>query len=290
MSNMRDYFPPMPDCRGEWVPIYMEPVMGSGEKITIAIAADSNNGAKVVRALHEDVISCLYGHKNEHFLSQVEWIVDSFESHLRAGGRLSNWQPPLSGFVPGNSREAASSTIDGIIKQGMQMTASLNRLALTAEHEEDDEPKTVSDEFAKKIKEGVISEYPHLEHFFNKKVKKVYGKDLTTTYNLITQSYAANFKSIQPTSIQQGMNAAKVKIYDLHALKQTLADALPDSMSYELILGLPSLQATDIPDSTHKKIAEYKEGLFETADKMEVRVFDVDKIDSAVARVISRAA
>ena len=124
---------------------------------------------------------------------------------------------------------------------------------------------------------------------FNIKVK-LYGKELATKFNIITASYAANFKSIKPTAVQAGMNAAKVKIYDLHALKQMANEASDESSSYELILGLPSVQATDIPDATHNKITEYKEGLFETADKMEIRVFDVDSIDSAIRRVAHKAA
>ena len=52
-----------PLYQGAWQAIYMEPIVGSGEKITIAIMAlgIDKKDTKVIQAIRPELIDCLYG-------------------------------------------------------------------------------------------------------------------------------------------------------------------------------------------------------------------------------------
>ena len=123
MSELRDKFPPMPPCRGVWLPIYIEPIMGSGERITIIIAAVAKVEGKAIRAISTDTAMRLYGHKA--LSDQIELILVSVQEFLKKNQNIEAWKPPLSGVFIGRLRDAASNDIDGIINQGLTMSASL---------------------------------------------------------------------------------------------------------------------------------------------------------------------
>lgn len=285
MNGLRGKFPAMPACEGEWAAIYMEPVMNSGERITVAVTATAAGMHKVVQAIRPEVLECIYGNRHTELLSQVRWVMQSAEKHIASHGSINGWSPPISGIIVGELRAAASSNLEGIVKQAMRFTASLNDLSMTAERDEDPAPR--KDEFAKKVTDGVLDHSPEYKIFFNKKMQ-VSGQNLKTPFNIIAGQYAANFRSLNVRNLSQSMSIAKSKIYDLECLREKM-DAFPLEM-YELVLGTPPTHDVTLPDSTHELIKEHTESLRETADKQDISVFPVETIEDAVSRVVKKAA
>ena len=113
---------------------------------------------------------------------------------------------------------------------------------------------------------------------------------MATRFNVVTNSYAANLNSIRATSLRTSMNAAKIKIYDLNSLREKHTQTSITRNEYELILGVPPSGQTDVPEEAQEKISQYKQGLIDTANSMEIGVFAVDSIDKAVNHVAKKVA
>lgn len=123
---MKEHFPEEPKCKGKWVPIYIEPVINSGERLTIAIVAITFKDYRIYPTLsNPELLKAMYGVHGDDLLSQIDWVLESYEKHVIVKGVLDSWEPPLSGIFMGNISSARSKDIDGIVRQGVSMCSSL---------------------------------------------------------------------------------------------------------------------------------------------------------------------
>lgn len=80
-------FPDAPKYRAKWKPIYFEPIVNSGERVTILIVVKDENSIKYYEALHESVIDSLYGAKSVAFKNLVKYIKEQL---IKNSGELNN--------------------------------------------------------------------------------------------------------------------------------------------------------------------------------------------------------
>ena len=127
-------FPPLPAYRAAWTPIYMEPIIGSGERVTVAIAAVAEDGSyTVLPVLREDSLRCFPGDGASKLLDLADLCVTSARAHLEHAGTMEGWNPPLEGITAGRATEAHADDMPGILKMAIHDSAFLALLAASAE-------------------------------------------------------------------------------------------------------------------------------------------------------------
>lgn len=81
MLNLNDLLntaPRTPAVTGEWASVYLEPMIGSGERLTIAVAAKCSDKYVDVRpAIRQEIIEVMYGHRSQAFNSMVDVVATS---------------------------------------------------------------------------------------------------------------------------------------------------------------------------------------------------------------------
>lgn len=279
MSNLS--FPSMPTYQGSWQAIYFEPIVGSGERITVGLLATSDLGDfKVVRAMRSEVFECLYGINAPKISSMVDLVVASVNSTLEAYGSMESWNSPIDGVILGESKRAFAHDINGILKQGLRFSASLGSLALEAERDDIDEvqPRRYTSNFSKKIQKQIEIIDRSLVNSFNQKIK-ISGSDALTTYGFMNDRYVSNFGVLVPTRLSASMNTIKAKIFDIEALKKS--EYLMKPQRFEVIIGTPSFDDPTLTDQTIMNLRNSLEMVEEIADKDEIRIFRA--VDSTMA-------
>ncbi|MEI7100276.1 hypothetical protein ACOIDY_32600, partial [Klebsiella pneumoniae] len=77
--------PAMPATSGRWASVYLEPMIGSGERLTVAVATITSSGEILVKpAIRKEVIEAMYGFKAPAFINVVDLILSSLKLHLAA--------------------------------------------------------------------------------------------------------------------------------------------------------------------------------------------------------------
>jgi hypothetical protein len=124
--------PLLPEFSAKYRAIYFEPIAGSGEQFTIGIMAQAVNGEySVLQTLSDKMLNCMYGQKSASVKNLVFMILDSATRHLSAGMPIEEWQPPMSGVIPGDVQASYSNNgLEGILFQGITSYASLYKGAL----------------------------------------------------------------------------------------------------------------------------------------------------------------
>lgn len=273
MINFDEAFSQLPDLpgfSGRWVPVYLEPMMASGERLTVAVAALGDDGSAMVKmALHQEKIHAMYGDKAPAFTNIIETIVSSFQFHLHTKQTFDNWIPPFSGITVGASRNAMSTGILGILRQAVSMTASLSALEFdNADVPERDEK---NDRWPSQVREEVLSLHPELTDYFRRNFNTS-SRSKACKIFFLSPSIAVNTGRLVPGSnISYNFDVNKSRILDLLTVKENEGSIAP-RRAHELIVYRPHADEASFSVAQMKSLDEYVNALIDAGDKHEIRV------------------
>lgn len=119
-------FPDLPTFSAQATHVYWEPIAGSGERITAAVAmVDSKKNARVISLLSPDVLSVLYHGQASSAASIIATMTASLKSHLGTFGSLDGWVSPFSGFMVGGLRTFMGTGMEDIADQVAGLHSSM---------------------------------------------------------------------------------------------------------------------------------------------------------------------
>ena len=265
-------FPQIPNFKGEWRAIQLEPIIGSGERITVAISVLGQNGEhKAIQAIRPELLECLYGNKSKDMMKLIELIIQSVSSQ---SDNLQEWKPPFEGLILSKAHHTSSKDIYGILRQAIQLSSSLSKLSLAAEHYEEnisEQVKTAESRRSASIENEVITKNKKLRTFFNVSAK-IGNSQIKTRFNFLTDNYASNFAVFNPHSASQSTTIIKSKLVDLERLEK--AQGLFNVEKRELILGLPDFKNdVTLSDKVIKNAENYLIMYEEIASSQEIKIF-----------------
>ena len=290
MNSFDLEFPVMPTYKGYWYPIYFEPVVGSGERITVAVAAIGTLGEyQVIQAIRTELLECLYGIHAPRIHSMIDLIISSSQTCLKQNKDLSKWKAPFDGVILGAMVDALDTGLKGILKQGIRLSSSLSSLALDAERDDEEElqPKRYASQFSKNIQQELKLINPTMLSSFNQKVQ-ISDSEIMTTYGFMNDNYASNFGLLIPTRMSISLNSIKAKLFDIEALKKSAYLMKPER--FDMIIGTPSLDDPTLSDKAIDKLKNTLEMIEEIAFKEDINIFRADNAHSAAAHINQFAA
>lgn len=275
--------PQYPSFRADWAPVYFEPMMGSGEKFTIVIAAFSPDGVvRVCNAIRPHVVKAMYGNKHNHFNSLIEMIMSSLETHLKRNMSFEGWISPINGAEIGSVTSAQSSDMTGILRQAVQLSASLSSLDFFSSEDENDERYSSENTWANQFRAKVISEQSSFEQYFNREFK-VDGQARAAKIFYLSTRIAVNTDRLIPTNLSTHLDRNKARILDLLSVKD---HDIFDRSCFEFIVYRPQEDDPTYGKPQFIKLNEALHALEEIGDKHSIRVVPVTTVNQAAMRLI----
>ena len=294
-------FPALPDYYVNWAPVHMEPIMGSGEKFTIAIAAIDGGGVPtVLPVLDSKRTECLLGQRAKDFSSIVNLCIDSLKDYVSLVGKMDEWSAPLEGISLGPTRLMHSISLESAMQLIIQKSAFLgdSEIMFTEELEDDERKPSQEDPWQMQIKESMRKLHPEFLSNFKKKFQ-VTTNARETTIDFLGIRYAANFGRLVPGNkdLLRTLKETKVKLWDIASLKDYGKEKGPlgkrfgkdfQLNTFELILWKPSPSNPAYGEKDFKSLNEaFNEIKYEgEAKKLTVRDFTGEgQSDSAASKI-----
>lgn len=281
-------FPDVPSLRAKWVPVYLEPIEGSGERIVVGIALHHEDGKIICRqCINDSLLRALYKKQKNNFKELANIGMYSIAEHLKRGGGFHNWIPPISGIHIGEPRVGAGRNFDEIFYQAFSLTSSLATVLLTEEQKVSE--KNVRLQSA--IKNEVILLRPKMKDFFNAKIR-LSSAETEASFMFYNKNYVANACSFQALRFGQSMEKIKSSLWDIHFLKEV--PTLTPLRKSELLIRLPQfkdgsgLDADEVEESK-QKFMESMEEINEEATKKGINIFTFNEPSEASFRIVSIA-
>lgn len=261
-------FPILPEVKATWAPIYLEPIMQSGERITVGVAGISSTGeVEVIPTLNQTKLRCAFGESGLSLLDAATICLEEFSDYLKDFNSFEGWEAPLGGVSLGHARKAAGNSLREILSTATQLTASFSSLQLTNDALTATDALVKEDRWPKQIKDAVIKVAPDLDKHFNRNYNLVPGGPLTK-YDFWGERYIANFGKVN--SPQSSLKDGRAKLWSLARLREVDPFSSRDN-SYELILWRPQEDSPAYSEKTMRQINETILELTEEAKKEELR-------------------
>ncbi len=289
MNTLESIFPESPSYKGCWHAIYLEPIVGSGERITVAVAAiGPQSEFNVIQAIRSELLDCLYGIQSQNMQNMINWLIESASKQIKTTGGLRGWQTPFEGVVCTDAVQASDNNIDGVLKQAIRFSASLSTLSLDAERDNDDQqPKRYTSRWATSIADELRTINPYLTSYFRQKIQ-IGDSGIQTTFGFCNDQYVSNFALLIPSNLSSSLTTVKAKILDLETFKKS--QILIKPKKYEIIIGTPPFTDPTLSDRALNSLKMNIELVKELAEQEGVSVFSTDNAHKAALQISEAAA
>lgn|GEM_PF-1859680 len=272
-----------PTYTGEWMPVFIEPIPLSGERITACIAAVGADGKNALHAtLDHRKLKHLYGSASANIQGIINLILESLQHHLNAQQPLSAWQPPLDGAYPGRIRQARSASLEGIINQGIRTVASL---AEPIDLEAESTPDLVQEKFSTAVRDALLEINSQYRDCINRRI--MLNDTRERYYGFTGKNYIANYAAIANAPIS--LQAACMKIMDLEDLA---LDEFSSIETLEMIIAPPInfLSNPDTRAEVKKSQRQLMEQAKEAAKKRQIHYAILETPQAVAAHLHQKAA
>jgi hypothetical protein len=265
--------------QGTWIPLYLETIPGSGERICIGVAAVDSASSVVVPVDRLDRFGCVYGQAASSLAWSAELAIAEAQAVIDRGGlaALSQLERTIDGFILGPQRLGAGTGLTDLARLGLQQVSALYSLAVpTMPFEEGAaESQHSVPRLESEVRRFVVERRPELKELFGRTFRPS-QTSRPLRYGFVGRFTAANFAILNtrsPSQISVQVDRAKARLWDLQQLDEgILADSLalhPESMSYELLVHRLAESLT--PTQMVRKIRAAEEELEAEADKFDIR-------------------
>ncbi|WP_332852673.1 hypothetical protein [Duganella sp. S19_KUP01_CR8] len=279
-----------------WAPIYLEPLVGSGERLCIAVAVVDSQRSIVYPVPSIERLTCVYGQHAAALVNASNLALGSIQRHLSKNGInfLSDWSRPMEGVEVGAIREGAGENLEDVARTALMQCASL-AIHLSEESEsQDPEAKAAesSGRLESMVKDIVIAARPELARFFGVSFK-VSEKARPAYIGFAGHQLVANFGILVPGKLSPLVNNAKAKLWDLKQLKSGAMDGFftTDSiMDFELLLHRPYNNDPSYSERQINALNAAALELEEEADKVDVRCRPMHSTSEIAKFVLSKEA
>lgn len=290
LDSLIGKIPSPPNCSGFWASVYLEPMIASGERLTVAVAALADaGGIKVCPAIRPHVLEAMFGSRASAFSSLIEMIALDLERHLNANHRFDSWTPPVTGVSISHPRRATSTDLAGLLRQAVAMTASLAALDVSAVEEESTNQILMpsDDRWPKQFQAEAVRRDARLDRFFNQKLS-VSEPSKPLSFFFLSEKVAMNTGRLIPgRGLSSYLEHNKARILDLRVAREK--QHLLERSQFELVVFRPSF---DDPTYSLKQIDSLKRSLYtleEACDEHRVRVTQVQSAAEAAERLLAVA-
>jgi hypothetical protein len=268
--------------RGEWCPLYLEPLPGSGERLCIGVVGVDHTSYRALPVPNLSTLSSVYGKGSVAF----EWaaklaMLEVLGVVARAGiDRLNLEMQGFEGFCAGEKRVGAGRDLQDLLSLALQQSSAL--AANVSANSEGFEVAEVhrAGPLAGAVKRIVVGLRPQLRANFGLQYR--FSKSTRpTVFGFVGRQIIANFTSLGGDSAQvlaAQVDRAKARLWDLEQLqKGVLQDSLGIPMrraSFELLACPPAMSSKNSATRRQigaSQISEAAETLEKEADKFDIR-------------------
>lgn len=219
MKHMiKNIFPTVPPFKAEWMAIYLEPIVDSGERITIAVAIVSREEKLFVyKTINDKLLIGMYGDFNLNIKNMIEVVIESLEEEYYYKGSLDLCQAPFEGIFHSKIHKSAAANINGILEQAIRSTSSFSNLQDVYNSEENRTQRWISS-----VNSHVISLNSELKHSFNQIIEiNIKGTTGFKKFGFAANGYVSNLVHFNAKYPSKTINTIQSKLMDLELLKQS---------------------------------------------------------------------
>ena len=266
--------PDFPAFEAQWAPIYLEPIVESGERLTIGVVAGSEGQVSGSLTITDKALQCLYGESAPGMKAMMEIALKKALVYAKKGF-IQGYSSGIHGVVLGKAREGLGYDLEDIIAQGIDLCSSLSLI-----HNEDIKTSHDRSSYWKRVQKAMERVDKSLVPHFNVPVDvTIRGSKLALQCDYFSSRIAVNVCAFSGNyRLAQLFDAATSKVFRLEQLKDHDALIRHDHKA-AMMLVVP--QDAVIDQLKPVAMRTYKERILMLEDMADKKDFDLVMVRSA---------
>lgn len=257
-----------PLCAAQWMPVFIEPIAYSGERITALIAFHTIDGKHtVINTLPSKILDKMLGSMAKHLQNLTNEIARDLTTHLSTGYRMDTWRPPFQHIYTGRVISAKDTNLEAIINQARMNFSFLSAMHFEEASQEIDD-HTDTKQWQATLQTSITQKRPALEKNFSRAIQYRAGAK-KATIGYVGNHLALNFAALDPrsTAFSSQQSTITRKILELSALRGI---QLADFHKLEVCIIQPN--KNQLKTKELKRLEEAENELEFMGDQSEIRV------------------
>lgn len=209
--------------QADWVPLFWEPVEGTGERLMAGVVLNFENQWCAHRMLRDDTLQCLYGKAAANPKKLIDEALSLLRSLAEAGGVevLAALPQPTMGLYPGLHRTTEALSIGDALRQAALLHGSLASIDGLDELDESDTPaaEEVNKRFATEVREAVLDTRPDLARNFNRSAELIEG-GRPVRFGFLSERVVLHFSVLHPVRQAASVRDARSRLWELSRAKE----------------------------------------------------------------------
>lgn len=253
-----------------WVPVYLEPITFSGERITIGLVFRTIDGTiKVVNTLPLGALVKVFGSKGNDLHSLANFVLTSFDAHMRSTCKFESFVPSVKGVFVGDPVETYDKDLESIIYQVRKNYSVFSALFVSGEDsiiKNRAEPQAKV--WADRIKSETLKLRASLSNNFNRKIKFREGAKAASV-GYVGNNIAFNFGALDPDSSAFSLQQNRIirQATELNSLNKL---GMSEFNYLEVNVWAP--EYNQLSNSAGKRLYSVKEELEQLGDDINIHI------------------
>lgn len=246
-------FPDLPSFHAAWAAVYMEPIVQSGERLTIGVVATDGQQVAGQLAISDKAMECLYGESASGMRAMMDLALQRALEFAGAGfdGSFSSG---IHGVSISKRREGIGEDLDDIILQGISLTSSLCDLHSDEAYANGYDRTS----YWQRMKVAMSRVNPALAMNFGRHVPiTIKGSEISLPCDYFSSGLAVNICGMLPGARQSNLfDIASSRITRLEQLKRHDSLIGHDQQASLLIVTPSELQIANLKPASRKSFNE----------------------------------
>tara|TARA_R110001583_G_scaffold155783_4_gene307447 strand:+ start:1774 stop:2700 length:927 start_codon:yes stop_codon:yes gene_type:complete len=275
---------------GAVYPIYLEPLVGSGERWTICIAIVGLNGqVKVINTINNITASKCFGSFGEGLFRIANETAANLKAWLNTG-TMNEWEPLFSETQRGDGRPIRAKDIDAAVRIATKTLAVFMAKTANEASNKDNSSDNRSAQWESNVKEETLNKQPKLRGMFGRTIPiKHQAFQFSYRFGFVGGHAAVNFANFNTSNLAYAKSAAESDLMHLEQLRSYNDDQeLIKHNTYELMIYTPiNIRDVHTKADTGRILASI-DSLVAFGDKHEISVINLHSPQDAAQRIIKR--
>jgi hypothetical protein len=261
----------------KWASVMFEPILGSNERITIALGAINTRGdTRCVNTMNPETVATIFRDERRYVRDVVSLVVDSLNSYIKETRSFGGWVPPVAGAFLGRVNTSLSNDIDALLVRAASMTSVFYVGSYSGES-----IGTARQSWHQTVNDLLIESDDRLRNHINAKVF-LSNHDVPAVFTFLSPSYATNLVTFSARNVKQRIEDARAKAWSLNLLADAPSFLIRPARR-ELLAGIDASAEEDV-----SIIKEAIEEVSDEAARRSVIVVRMDSPDAVASRILLR--
>lgn len=213
---------PAPTQLHAWVPVFWEPVSGTGERLMVGVVHAFQGEVAATRLLRDDVLDALYGNAAAGAQRLIETGLTLLQAAARAAG-VHALSGEVMGLHIGPLRQTGARSVAELLRTAALLYSSLANLdRIDGDEVEAPQQEEVSKRFSTEVREQVLRQRPDLDKGFGQGGVLVPGGQ-RVRFGYFSPRAVLHFCVLSAGRPGAGIREARAKLFELQRAREVAA-------------------------------------------------------------------